>query len=95
MAPSIRGSSTPVTVTVCGVSQLLALKLRLAGVTLPSVLSLLEVATVTVPVGWLDSLTVKVAVPPASVVWALMAPSTRPALSLSALVTPTVPVLAL
>jgi len=49
----------------------------------PSVVSLLATVTVTSAVGWLVKTTVKVAVPPASVVLPLTAPSVKPALSLS------------
>ena len=66
--PSSRTSSTPVTVTVCGAFQLAAVKVRLAGATVPSVVSLEDRPMVTSAVGWVLSTTVKVAVPPASVV---------------------------
>ena len=61
-------SSTPVTVTVCAMFQLAAVKIRLAGETVPSVVSLLDSAMLTSALGWVSSTTVKLAVPPASVV---------------------------
>ena len=66
--PSSRVSSTPVTVTVCAMFQLAAVKVRLAGATVPSPVSLEDRAMVTSAVGWALSTTVKVAVPAASVV---------------------------
>ena len=78
------------TVTVCAVLQLAAVKVRLAGETVPSVVSLLDRAIVTSAVGWLPSTTVKVAVPPASVVTRPLVGSTvMPAASSSLLVTDT------
>ena len=68
MLPSSRLSSTPVTVTVCGVLQFADVNVSEAGLTVPSVVSLELTAMVTSAVGWLSSTTVKVAVPPASVV---------------------------
>ena len=56
------------TVTVCGAFQLAAVNVRLAGATVPSVVSLELSAIVTSAVGCAVSTTVKVAVPPASVV---------------------------
>ena len=47
----VTASSTPVTVTVCGVFQLAGVKTNAAGLTVPSLTSLLARATVTVPVG--------------------------------------------
>ena len=68
MSPSSRASSTPVTVTVCATFQFPLVKMRLAGLTVPSV-GLLELrAIVTSAVGSVVSTTVNVAVPPASVV---------------------------
>ena len=52
-------SSTPVTVTVCAVFQLAGVKVSDAGATVPSVVSLLESAIVTLAVGWLVSTAVK------------------------------------
>ena len=66
--PSISLSSAPVTVTVWALFQLAGVKVRLAGETVPSVISLLATGIVTFAVGWLLSTTVKVAVPPDSVV---------------------------
>ncbi len=50
MFPSIRLSSTPVTVAVCGDDQLPEVKVMEAGSTVPSVVSELESATVTLVV---------------------------------------------
>ncbi len=72
MSPSATASSTPVTVTVRATFQLAVVNVRLAGETLPSAGLPLAIGIVTSAVGWLNSLTVKLAVPPASVV-------TRPA----------------
>ena len=47
MFPSTSVSSTPVTVTVCGVVPFVAVKVRLAGETVPSVVSLLLSGIVT------------------------------------------------
>ena len=66
MVPSSRVSSTPVTVTVCAVFQSAAVKVRLAGATVPSPVSLEVRAMVTSAVGWALSTTVKVAVPAAA-----------------------------
>ena len=68
MSPSSLASFTPLTVTVWAVRALAGVKVRLFGETVPSVVSLLERATVTVAVGTVLRATVKVAVPPASVV---------------------------
>src|SRR2546423_10700223 len=68
MSPSSTKSSTPVTVTVWGVFQLAAVKVKLDGETVPSAVLPLLMGTVTFAVGWLFNTTVKVAVPPASVV---------------------------
>jgi len=54
-------------------------KVRLAGLTVPSVVSLLEKPMVTAAVGRDDSLTVNVAVPPSSVVFPLIALTVIPA----------------
>ena len=90
MSPSSAPSSTPVIVTVCGLLQFPEVKLRLAGLTVPSPVSELDRPSETLAVGWLRSVTVKVAVPPASVVtspevWLKANPTT----SLSSLVTET------
>ena len=70
MLPSSTKSLTPVTVIVCGVDQLAMVKVADAGDTVPSAALELVTLTVTVfvSVGWLVSTTLKVAVPPASVV---------------------------
>ena len=67
-APSAIASSTPVTVTVRGTFQLAAVKVRLETLTMPSVTSFEATAMVTSAAGWLLRTTVKLAVPPASVV---------------------------
>ena len=64
------------TVTVCAVLQLAGVKVRLVGETVPSVVSLLDRSMLTLALGWVPSTTVKVALPPASVV-------TRPLLGLT------------
>ena len=56
------------TVTVCGRFQFALVKVRLAGLTVPSVVSLELRPIVTSAVGCVLSTTVNVAVPPASVV---------------------------
>ena len=66
----------PVTVTVLATFQFAGVKVRLTGATVPSVASLLARGITTTAVGWLLSTTVKLAVPPASVV-------TRPAVGLT------------
>ena len=68
MSPSSRLSSTPVTVTVCAVFQFAAVNVSDAGLTVPSVVSFELSPIVTSAVGCASSTTVKVAVPPASVV---------------------------
>ncbi len=55
------------------------MKVRLEGLTVPSLVSELLTATETSAVGWLFSLTVKVAVPPDSVVLPLMELMVNPA----------------
>ena len=57
-------SSTAVSVTDCAVSQLLVVKVRLAGLAVTSSVSAGVTATVTVFAGWVLSLTVKAAVWP-------------------------------
>ena len=66
--PSTTASFTPVTVTVWSTFQFTLVKTRLVGVTVPSVVLLELSAIVTSAVGWDVSTTVKVVVPPASVV---------------------------
>ena len=81
---------TPVTVTVCGTFQFALVKVRLAGLTVPSVVSLELRPIVTSAVGCVFSTTVKVAVPPASVVVRPdVGVTVMPAVSLSVLVTAT------
>ncbi len=88
MLPSITASSTPVTVTVCAVFQSAEVKVSGVGLTVPSVGSLLLRARVTSALGWVVSTTVKVAVPPDSVVTKpLVGLTVMPAVSLSSLVT--------
>ena len=67
-APSTRKSSTPVTVTVCGVFQLPLVNVTEDGLTVPSAVFELLNPIVTFAVGCDVSTTLKVAVPPASVV---------------------------
>ena len=56
---SVRSSScTPVTVSVCSVSQFAGVNVRLSGSTVAMVVSPLLTVTVTVPLGALESLTV-------------------------------------
>ena len=86
--PSSTLSLPPVTVTVCVVLQLAVLKVTLAGDTLPSLVSLLLRLIRTLAAGWVLSLMVKVAVPPASVVTSPeVGVTVNPATSLSLLVT--------
>ena len=65
------------------------MKVSKEGETVPSVVSELLTPIVTLAVGWLLSLTVNVAVPPASVVLPLMLLTVKPAVSSSVLVTET------
>src|SRR5262245_2789 len=67
-SPSSTGSSTPVTVTVRGRFQFEVVKESVVGDTVPSLGSELESPRLTLDDGWLVSTTVKVALPPASVV---------------------------
>ena len=77
-------------VTVCGVFQFAGVNVRLAGLTAPSVTSLVLRPMVTSAVGWVVSTTVNVAVPPASVVVRPdVGVTVMPAASLSVLVTAT------
>ena len=75
------------TVTVCAVFQFALVKVNDAGSTVPSVASLVLRPTVTLAVGSASSTTVKVAVPPASVVGPLMVETVMPEASLSVFVT--------
>src|SRR5215471_2553769 len=68
MSPSCTASSTPVTVTVCGTSQLAAVNVRLETSTLPSAGLLVVTGMTTSAVGWLPSTTVNVVWPPDSLV---------------------------
>ena len=68
MSPSSNKSLTPVTVTVCGVFQFAFVNVTLAGLTVPSDVSLELSPIVTFAVGCEFSTIVKVAVPPLSVV---------------------------
>src|SRR5215470_10739304 len=78
MLPSSTASSTPVTVAVWLVFQLAEVKVNEAGLTVPSVVSLLLSPIVTSAVGaWVRRM-VKVAVPPASVVLPLIEETTKP-----------------
>ncbi len=88
-SPSSRRSSTPVTVTVCAEFQFALVKVSDAGRTVPSVVSFDERPIVTSAVGCASSTTVKVAVPPASVVGPLTVDTVMPEVSLSVLVTVT------
>ena len=65
------------------------MKVSKEGETVPSPVSELLTPIVTLAVGWLLSLTVNVAVPPASVVLPLMLLTVKPAVSSSVLVTET------
>src|SRR5512133_3613422 len=83
-------SSTPVTVTVCGVFQLAALNVNEDVETAPSAVFGLAIEIVTFAVGWLVSTTVNDACAPASVVVSpLVGVTVTPAVSLSILVTET------
>ena len=75
--------------TVCGVFQFRFVNVRLAGPTVPSVVSPELRPTVTSAVGRDVSTTVNVAVPPASVVGPEIGETVIPALSLSVFVTET------
>src|ERR1044072_4741154 len=68
MLPSWTWSSTPVTVTVWATFQLAVRNVRLAVENVASAGSLLATGIATLAVGWLLRRTVKLAVPPASVV---------------------------
>ena len=90
MSPSSRASLTPVTVTVCATFQLTVVKVRLDGLTVPSVVSSELRPIVTSAVGCVRSLTAKVVVPPAfgrDPPW--IGVTMMPAVSPSALVTAT------
>ena len=65
IVPSTRSSSTPVTVTVCGVSQLTGVKVTLAG-TVASPVSSDVIVRTTSEVGWTSRTTVNMSVLPDS-----------------------------
>src|SRR5262249_777152 len=89
-SPSTIGSSTPVTVTVCGTFQFAAFNVMLAGDTAPSVASLLVRPITTSASGWLCSAIVNVAfAPDSSVLRPPTALTTMPAWSSSAFVAAT------
>jgi len=73
-------------VTVWKVFQLVELKVRLAGKTVPSAVLLLLKPMVTSAVGWLVKLMSKVALPPNSLVSPLIGRILNPAVSLSVMV---------
>ena len=87
----VSGSSTPLTVTVCVVSQLPVVKVRLAGDAVAAPVSSEETPTVTFALGCVASFTVKVSLP-ASPTVRLEALTTRFAVSLSVTVTVTSPI---
>ena len=90
MSPSSNKSLTPVTVTVCGVFQFAVVNVTLAGLTVPSDVSLELSPIVTFAVGCAVRTMVNVAVPPASVVVRPKVGLTvMPAVSLSMLITDT------
>ena len=78
MSPSSRLSSTPVTVMVCAVFQLLSVNVSAEALRECSVLSAPVMETVTSAVGLLSRTTVNVEVEPASVVSRLPSPSVVP-----------------
>src|SRR6185503_4381677 len=90
MGPSATASSAPVTVTVCGSFQSAAVNVRFEPESVPSAVLLEATGITTSAVGSLLSTTLKLAVPPASVV---ARPETgmtsMPAASSSALLTAT------
>src|SRR5258706_246688 len=77
------------TVTCCATFQFAAVKVSEDVETVPSVVSFDAIEIVTLAVGWLVSTTLKLAVPPASVVLPLIAETVIPAVSLSTVVTAT------
>ena len=79
IVPSTRSSSTPVTVTVCAVSQLTGVKVTLAG-TVASPVSSDVIVRTTSEVGWTSRTTVNMSVLPDS--------STSVAASVSSIVNP-------
>ena len=89
---SVSESFTPLTVTVCVVSQSAVVKVRLAGDAVAAPVSSEETATVTLPLGCVASFTVKVPLP-ASPTVSEEALTTRFAVSSSVTLTLTEPVL--
>ena len=91
IVPSTRLSSTPVTVTVCGVSQLPFVNVRVL-VTVASPVSLEEIASTTSDVGWASRTMVNVSVVPdsATLVDPLLSAMVNPAVSSSVVVAVTV-----
>ena len=80
-------SSTPVTVTVWGVFQLVAVNVSIGNKIVPSDVSLEDKPTLTSDVGSVFSFTEKVAVAPSSEVFPEIAETVIPAVSLSAFCT--------
>src|SRR3954462_2734997 len=90
MLPSATKSSTPASVTVCGVFQLATVKVRVDGEIVPSAVLLDDIATLTFAVGCEVRATVNDAVAPASVVVNPdVGVTVNPAVSSSVLVTAT------
>ena len=80
------GSSTPVSVTVCAVFQVVAVKVSDEVDTVPSAVFELATPSTTSPVGLVASFTVNAAVPPDSVVRSRDGDTTNPAVSSSVMV---------
>ena len=92
MSSSSIASSTPVTVTLCGVFQLAGVKTIEPALRVPSLVALLARFMVTVAVGWLVSATLKLSVLPDSLVTSpLLGVSTTAAVSLSSIVIDCIP----
>ena len=70
--PSDKLSSTPVRVTVCGVFQLLLVKVRLSGEAITSLVLSELICRTTLLEGWLVSITVKLSVVPFSLTSAVV-----------------------
>jgi hypothetical protein len=87
IGPSVTVSFTPVTVAVCATFQFAAVKVKLAGATVPSPVFELARGIVTLAVGWLVSFTVNVADVRFSLVCPEIADTVNPATSLSAMFT--------
>ena len=92
MVPSMMLSSTPVTVTVCGVFQLAFVKVRVLGESVASPVSLEDTEKTTFDAGWALRTMVKVSVVPvsATLVDPLVSAMVNPATSLSVVVAVTV-----